>query len=299
MNLNNLNVPIIVHWDVRPNADIPPRVMHTLSDDLASNKILVLHIWDSSPALSASSMTVMEKLKNTHMNITLTVPHSALDGFDMEQFLPALRKVLIHYENLDQIISGLKERKPSTQKTLPVGISFFLNETTWRDIPGLLKICVEAGIKDIHFPIQRPESDQRIFSPDEEVTRWLSKEVGSIKKNNLNINIHDPFLWALFNNGMNGNTKGCQAAHTMIYISGNLDVTPCPLLPIVFGNLQYTTLTEVFLSGKRRQFRTQLLAPPRECMDCERLNRCLGGCRGRAYMYYQTFDKRDPACHYL
>jgi GeoRSP system SPASM domain protein len=299
MNLNSLNVPIIVYWDITPMEDMSPHIIHTLSDDFVKNRIFVLHLWDASPTLSTTSATVLEKLKNEHMNVSLTVPVSALDGFDMKEFMPALSKIIIHNESLAQLSSGLEKIKSCQTEAIPIGVSIFVHETTYRSIPDVLKKCLQAGIKDIHFPIQRPKSGQTIFSPDEEVIRWLSDKIRSIETSNLNINIHDPFLWALFNEGMNENTKGCQAANSMVYITGDLTLTPCPLIPIALGDLKHSTLTEVFLSDKRQEVRKRLSTSPHECVGCEKLNSCAGGCRGRAYMYFQTFDKRDPACHYV
>jgi GeoRSP system SPASM domain protein len=298
MNLNNLQVPIIVYWDINPLSDMTSDVVHALCDDLIKNKIFVLSLWDPSPVLNKISSTILQKLKNEHMNVTLTVPPSALDDFDGRNFMPALKKILILYENIDQLSSGLEEIKSSQIEALPIGVSFFINETTYRSIPDVFKLCFEAGIKDIHFPIQRPKSGKEIFCPDDEITGWLSSEIKDIKTDDLHVNVHDPFLWGLFNKNTTENTKGCQGANTMVYITGDLTVTPCPLLPIELGSLKHSTLTEVFLSDKRQQVRKRLAAPPQECVDCERLKGCLGGCRGRAYILDETFNKKDPACHY-
>jgi len=298
MNLNSLQTPIIVYWDIDSLSDKTPDVVHSVCDDLIKNKIFVLYIWDPSPVLSMTSSTILEKLKNAYMNVTLTVPVSALGSFDGRNFMPALKKILIHYENLDQLSSGLEEIKSFYTEALPIGIALFVTKTNYSGIPGVLKLCLEAGIKDIHFPIQRPKSGQEIFCPDNETTGWLSNEMKDIKTDDLHINVHDPFLWKLFHSNVTENTKGCQAANTMVYITGDFTVTPCPLLPIALGDLKHSTLTEIFLSDKRQQIRKRLAAPPQECADCERLKGCIGGCRGRAYIKHETFDKKDPACHY-
>ncbi len=298
MNLNNLQNPIIVYWDINPLSDINPDVVHSVCDDLIKNKIFVLYICDMSPVLSTTSSTILEKLKNAYMSVILTVPASALGGFDGRNFMPALKKILILYENLDQLSSGLGEVKSFYTEALPIGVAFFMNKANYGCIPDVLKLCLESGIKDIHFPIQRPKSGQEIFCPDNEITSWLSNEIKDIKTDDLHINVHDPFLWGLFHNNVTENTKGCQAANTMVYITAGLTVMPCPLLPIGLGDLKHSTLSEVFLSDKRQQVRKRLAAPPQECADCERLKGCLGGCRGRAYLHDETFNKKDPACHY-
>ncbi len=299
MNLNNLKVPLIVYWDITPLSDITPHAVHSICDDLVKNRIFVLHIWDSSPTISEESSLILKRLRNENINITLTISNSVVKSLKPRKFMPALKKILIHYETLEQLASELEKIKSYQIEELPIGIAFFVDEETYGNLPDVLKLCLEAGIKDIHFPIQRPKSDRRIFYPDDEMTRWLLNEIKHIKINNLNINVHDPFLWTIFNNGVTTkNKKGCQGANTMVYISGDLDITPCPLLPIVLGNLRSTTLTGVFLSHERQQSLRRLSIPPEECRNCDRLNECGGGCRGRAYILYKTFDKRDPACNY-
>lgn len=294
MNLNSLQTPIIVYWDIDPLSDITPDVVRSVCDDLMKNKIFVLDIWDSSPVLSATSSTILEKLKNAYINVTLTIPSSSLDSHRGRNFMPALKKILIHYENIDKLSSGLKKIK----SYLPIGIAFFMNETNYRSIPDVLKLCLKAGIKDIHFPIQRAKSGQEIFCPDKETTSWLSNELKDIKTDDLHINVHDPFLWKQFHSNVTENTKGCQAANTMVYITAGLTVTPCPLLPIALGDLNHSTLTDILLSDIRQKIRKRLTAPPQECVGCVRLRGCLGGCRGRAFIHDETFDKKDPACHY-
>lgn len=298
MNLSNLEVPIIVYWDISPVIDINQQIIHSICADLVKNEIFILYIWDSSYSLSTTSYRILKKLKNEQINVILTVPYSSLGGFDVKQFVPALEKIFIHYESLDKLVIDFVKIQSYEGKIVPAGIAFSVNENNFRDIPGVLILCLKSGIKDIHFPIQRPKPDRLIFYPDDEIIRWLSNEIEDIKTDDLNINVHDPFLWTVFNKRVTENTKGCQGANTMIYISDDLNTTPCPLLPIVFGNLQKTTLTEVFLSDMRKEIRMRLSKPPNECVNCVKLNNCLGGCRGRAYMIYQTFDKKDPACHY-
>jgi len=299
MNLNNLKVPLIVYWDINPLSDITQHAVHSICDGLVRNRIFVINIWDSSPTIRKETSLILKRLRNENINITLTINNKAVRSLELREFMPALKKILIHYETLEQLTSGLEKIKSYQIEELPVGIAFFVDEETYRNIPDVLKLCLEAGIKDIHIPIQRPKSDQGIFYPDEEITGWLLNEIKDIKKDNLNINVHDPFLWTIFNNGVaTKDTKGCQGANTMVYISGDLDITPCPLLPIVLGNLKSTTLTEIFLSHERQQSLRRLSIPPEECRSCDRLNECSGGCRGRAYILYKTFDKRDPACNY-
>jgi GeoRSP system SPASM domain protein len=296
MNLDELGVPLIVYWDINPQLPIDPQIIRRICDNLLTNRIFMLNLWDPSSYLSAGASIILECLKNENINISLTVHHSVLNALDFTNFLPALKKILIQCDSIEQlspITEKLQARK--TNKFL-IGISFPVSNQTFENIPDALSLCVKAGTKDIYFPIQRPEEDRKIFWPDTEKRRQVSEKVKSVVTDGLNIIVHDPFLWKMFNRTGNRNERGCQGGNTMVYISGNLDVTPCPLLPIVLGNLESTTLTAIFSSYERQQIRRQLSISPQECGKCDEINECKGGCRGRAYAAHKTFDKRDPAC---
>jgi len=296
MNLNNLGAPIIVYWDITPLLHIKPNIIQRIYDDLLSNKIFILNMWDSSPSLSTECSIILKKLKDKDININLTVSYSALVISDLKNFMPALKKILIQVESFEQLASIIDKIQFKKTETPPVGISFTISEPTFKNIPDVLRLCSKTGINDIHFPIQRSTGEQKIFWPDKEKFFWFLEESKNLKTDGLNIIIHDPFLWKIFNRGVKQEEKRCQGGNTMVYISGNLDVTPCPLLPIVLGNLKSATLTEIFSSFERQQIRRQLSIPPHECEKCDKLNECKGGCRGRAYLIHKTFDKRDPAC---
>jgi GeoRSP system SPASM domain protein len=296
MNLKELSTPLIVYWDL-PSVPVTPHIIQRICEDLFTNRVFVLNLWDSSPDICEETSIILKRLGNKNINVTLTVDYSALNILDPKNFLPTLKKILIQAESLEQLASIIDKIQFKKTEIPPVGISFIISEPAFKDIPDVLRLCLKAGINNIHFPIQRMTEDQKIFWLDTENNHWLLEEIKNLQVNALNVTIHDPFLWKIFNKGINQDEKGCQGGNTMVYISGNLDVTPCPMLPIVFGNLRSTTLTDIFLSHERQQIRRRLSTPPQECGDCAELNECGGGCRGRAYLIHKTFDKRDPACH--
>ncbi len=296
MNLDELGAPLIVYWDLNPQLPIDPQIIQRICDNLLTNRIFILNLWDHSSYLSAETSIILECLRNENINISLTVHHSVLNALDFTNFLPALKKILIQCDSIEQL--SLITEKLQTRKTnkFLTGISFVLSEQNFESIPGALNLCIKSGINHIHFPIQRIGENRKIFWLDSESKNLISEKLRSISADRLNLTVHDPFLWKLFNLASDRNARGCQGGNTMVYISGNLDVTPCPLLPIVLGNLESTTLTEIFSSFERQQIRRQLSIPPHECEKCDELNVCRGGCRGRAYVIHKTFDKRDPAC---
>jgi GeoRSP system SPASM domain protein len=82
----------------------------------------------------------------------------------------------------------------------------------------------------------------------------------------------------------------------MLYISPEYKVYPCPAMSIELGDLHETTLREIILSARKKDLRRSLINPPAECAPCDQVNKCLGGCRGRAFASAGSLDRRDPAC---
>jgi len=298
MNLRELTTPIVVYWDLNPQSSVSPHIIQRICRDLVDNRIFILNLWDSSSDdISSESVLILEKLSNENINITLTINHSALRSLNMKDFMPAIKKILIKTESLNELVSITDEMQAKKADTLPIEISFVLSEMSFMNMPDVLRFCLKAGIKDIHFPIQRPKEGKKIFWPDAEKSYWLSEKIKDLQTNSLNMTIHDPFLYKIFHGGINQNELGCQGANTMIYISDNLDVTPCPVLPITLGNLNYATMKEILSSESRYKIRALLTALPKDCEMCKDALQCLGGCRGRAYVIKGSIDYKDPACN--
>jgi GeoRSP system SPASM domain protein len=114
--------------------------------------------------------------------------------------------------------------------------------------------------------------------------------------NDLKLTIHDPFLWRAFNPSIPFPQGGCQAANTMIAISPDKGVYPCPTLPVRLGNLEDETLVEILASPQKKDFRRSLLSFPEACRSCAEVDICKGGCRGRTYVKHDSLDEIDEAC---
>jgi GeoRSP system SPASM domain protein len=176
------------------------------------------------------------------------------------------------------------------------GISFDVSRDNYREIPDIAAFCLEHGINDLVFPIQRLGGTDRPFCFTKKERDELAPKLAGLAYRSLRITIHDPFLWPVFYPEKEYHEGGCQAANSMLYIAPDLTVTPCPAMPLPLGDLRKTTLREIILSDGKRGLRKRLLAPPGECASCGLAAACLGGCRGRALAGPGSLDRRDPAC---
>ncbi len=88
---------------------------------------------------------------------------------------------------------------------------------------------------------------------------------------------------------------GCGAGRSLLAVEPNGDITPCPFLPIVIGNLRRERLRHLWRTSQvlgRLRNREFLQG---HCGVCEWKSYC-GGCRARAYAYFGDLTEADPGC---
>ncbi len=287
---NNLINPFIIYWDIGPSASEDD--IQRICNELVDAKIFVLNVRDLSSPLSDAAKKVMDRLKSEQNKIQLTVGQDIL-GEPMDGLRGV--HVFIQFERLEQIRSSIDDILKLVNKGHSVGVSFDLNKDNFRELPDFISVCIENGITDIAFPIQRADEGE-IFYPDHESVCNVSEDLRKLDMEILSLLVHDPFLWKLLHDKENPNEDGCNGAKTMMYISKDLDVTPCPVMPFLLGNLRKMSLKEIFSSDKRRVVREELSMSPDECIACDIANKCKGGCRGRTYVLHNMFNRQDPAC---
>jgi GeoRSP system SPASM domain protein len=178
-----------------------------------------------------------------------------------------------------------------------VGVSCPVTRENWRELPALVAGCRERGFNRLVLPMQRLYNENRPFLLGRDEQTELERalvETGGTK--DLKLTIHDPFLWRAFNPEVPFPQGGCQAANTMIAISPDGGVYPCPTLPVRLGELGTETLPEILASSRKRDFRRRLLLHPVACRECPEVAECKGGCRGRALVRHGSLDGIDESC---
>ncbi|MBI2172004.1 MAG: radical SAM protein [Chloroflexi bacterium] len=91
-------------------------------------------------------------------------------------------------------------------------------------------------------------------------------------------------------------SAGCLAARQYCRITPEGDVTPCPYLPLVGGNVRNGPFAEIWQNAPLfRRLRAE--TPGGKCGQCDFLNLC-GGCRARAFALTGKLLGEDPWCAY-
>ena len=90
---------------------------------------------------------------------------------------------------------------------------------------------------------------------------------------------------------------GCMAGTEYGRITPTGDVTPCPYMMTVAGNVREQSFTEIWQSSKVLEELRDVKQLKGRCGRCE-FNELCGGCRCRAQAAFGDYLQEDPACTY-
>jgi GeoRSP system SPASM domain protein len=281
--------PITIYWDVAPG-DPSSDTLNKICTDVLAVRPLMVQLYDAASFLGAGIRSVLEQLRGTPVAVILTITPACLAT------LGELAVDTLGVKEILQIIEHPDELKFITATT-SIGVSCPVTQKNWRELPAIIASCRERGFSRLVLPMQRLCTDKNPFFlskyEQEELERALAVIGGA---QDLKLTIHDPFLWRPFNPGVPFPQGGCQAANTMIAISSDGGVYPCPTLPVRLGELGAASLQDILASRCKKDFRRSLLLHPEACRDCADVAECKGGCRGRAYVMHNSLDGVDDSC---
>ncbi len=292
-----LRSPVRIYWDISPGCVQDEQRHADVCEELKENKILSLNLTDSSPGSPGTSLRILERLSCENISVSLTLPQSAANTLDVKNLIEwKAKSVLISTSSCDDLLSIVKMRD-TVGSALPLGISFEVNRANYIHLPRLLAFCSQNRIASVALPMQRLTVDQACFYLSREERTALSAELSTFEKPEwMKLLVHDPFLWRVIFPSSSFPDGRCQAANTMLYISPEFDVYPCPSLPIKIGSLMSSSLRDIISSLDKQSVRSQILAIPDGCRQCPDLSTCNGGCRGRAYFLKRSLTEPDPGC---
>ncbi len=286
-----ISSPITIYWDLSAAEGETPSTGRVCADILECRPLMV-QVTDPVSVLSEHTVAVLERLKGSGIAVTLTVPAASLKRGERGRLRGLeLKEVLLDAERLEQVreIAGLMGAG--------MGISFRVTAESWRELPALVAFCGERGMRRLVLPMQHLYDGEAPFHMSREELKELGESVAFVGGGEgMEITVHDPFLWQVFNPGIPFPQGGCQAGNTMIAIAPGGRVYPCPALPVLLGRIGTSSLREIIASPAKKEFRRGLLEYPAGCMGCPELHICKGGCRGRAFAAHGSLNEPDPAC---
>jgi radical SAM protein with 4Fe4S-binding SPASM domain len=173
----------------------------------------------------------------------------------------------------------------------------------YQEIPELMKFSRDKGAWsfNLYFLVQTGRGQQmNDLSPEqtEAMLSYLVDEQDQHRPMLVRSKCAPHFKRISYEKGLGGlESGGCMAGTAYCRITPQGDVTPCPYMTVVAGNVRDQSFREIWeTSPVLRQLRdpTQLKG---RCGDCE-FNQLCGGCRCRAYAAYDDYLQEDPACTY-
>jgi radical SAM protein with 4Fe4S-binding SPASM domain len=186
---------------------------------------------------------------------------------------------------------------------LQVLVQTTVMDMNYAEIPELLKFAREKGAWsfNLYFLVQTgrgqalndlsPERTENMLS---NLVDWQEEQRPMLVRSKC----APQFKQIAYERGIGGlESGGCMAGTQYCRITPQGDVTPCPYMNVVAGNVRDKSFGEIWRTAKVfRELRdvTQLKG---RCGGCE-FNELCGGCRCRAYAAFGDYLQEDPACRY-
>lgn len=292
-----LATPITIYWDIP--ADLPDDgLLQRICSDISDCRPLILQLYYGAGSLRQGDALsfVLEQFRGSRITVSVTIPAIALEnapGSCLEGM--QLKELLLSGDHTEGLAEAI--RNACLFSGITPGVSFTVTRENWQQLPEFVLLCKRESIVRLVLPMQRlynGETPFMITAPEQHQLAAALSDAGGV--GDLNLTIHDPFLWRAFNPGIPFPQAGCQAANTMIAIAPDGGVFPCPTLPVRLGNIGQRSLKEIVCSTDKKEFRRRLLKAPAGCLDCMEVSVCRGGCRGRGLVLEGSLDGIDPAC---
>ncbi len=186
---------------------------------------------------------------------------------------------------------------------LQVLVQTTVMEMNYEEIPKLIDFTRKKGAWsfNLYFLVQTGRGQEMNDLPAEQTEKMLSYLVESQDKYRpmlVRSKCAPHFKRIAYEQGLGGlESGGCMAGTHYGRITPNGDVTPCPYMTVVAGNVRDQPFSEIWRSSAVLQQLRDLKVLKGRCGACE-FNALCGGCRCRAYAAYGDYLQEDPACTY-
>jgi radical SAM protein with 4Fe4S-binding SPASM domain len=186
---------------------------------------------------------------------------------------------------------------------LQVVVQTTVMDMNYAEIPDMLAFARDKGAWsfNLYFLVQTGRGQQMNDLSSERTEAMLSDLVDWQDRHRpmlVRSKCAPQFKQIAYEKGATGlESGGCMAGTQYGRITPQGDVTPCPYMTVVAGNVRDQSLAEIWrTSSVLQELRDPKLLKGR-CGACEFKELC-GGCRCRAYAAYGDYLQEDPACRY-
>lgn len=194
-----------------------------------------------------------------------------------------------------KIVSGIER---AVKAGFHNSISMTVTKNNVKEIPLMVDLAKSLGVKILGIrrliPMGSGEVFKKLILSPKEVKEMYEYVLKNNSQNDVRITIgcEDGIL----SQDMHYYPNGCTCGYCSLTVLPNCDVYPCRRLPILVGNLNNSSLKDIFdNSSKLREIRDSNNMNS-ECQACPFFNECLGGAKCVSYAYFKKINAPDPQC---
>ncbi|MCZ6570765.1 MAG: radical SAM protein [Deltaproteobacteria bacterium] len=186
---------------------------------------------------------------------------------------------------------------------LQVVVQTTVMDMNYAEIPELLEFAREKGAWsfNLYFLVQTGRgqllndlSSERTENMLSDLVDWQEKHRPMLVRSKC----APQFKQIAYERGLGGlESGGCMAGTGYCRITPQGDVTPCPYMTVVAGNVREQSFGEIWRTSPVLQELRDVGQLKGRCGRCE-FNELCGGCRCRAYAAFGDYLQEDPACRY-
>ncbi len=186
---------------------------------------------------------------------------------------------------------------------LQVLVQTTVMDMNYAEIPDLLAFAREKGAWsfNLYFLVQTGRGQQMSDLSPERTEHMLSNLVDWQDEQRpmlVRSKCAPQFKQIAYERGVGGlESGGCMAGTQYGRITPQGDVTPCPYMNVVAGNVREQSFGEIWRTSPVLQELRDVKQLKGRCGRCE-FNELCGGCRCRAQAAFDDYLQEDPACRY-
>ena len=198
---------------------------------------------------------------------------------------------------------SVRALKICKEQGLQVLVQTTLMEFNYDEIPNMIEFAYQQGAWsfNLYFLVQTGRGHQlNDLSPEksEEMLLKLVELQNNYRPMLVRSKCAPNFKRISYEKGTGGlESGGCMAGTQYCRIMPEGEVTPCPYMPVVAGNIYEKSFSEIWNTSPILSELRDLDKLKGRCHDCEYIELC-GGCRCRAYARYEDYLQEDPGCTY-
>ncbi len=198
--------------------------------------------------------------------------------------------------------ASVEALRKAVQMGIETQMDVTLRDDNWQDIEGFVELGVKLGVKAVNFFFLvctgRAMRSQISVKHYEEAIHRIADLILRERRTMVRARCAPHVYRFLHKRGFRlpAGTRGCLAGISYMRIDPEGNVTPCPYMSVVVGNLRQASLRQIW-EGSEILRRLRNGPSGGRCGRCEYTEVC-GGCRARAYGETGDIFGDDSLCSY-